>query len=241
MLRIVLAVSLSALIAGSALAASGASTRGKGDKEASKYLEAGSKANDSKDWANVILNADKALAVEKTGSAVQYVAHQLRAVGHLQKDPKNACKIILPDLQFVTAADQIVLKDKPDADKAKSAAQFLSLQGKCMNEQNVGDKGIASYTAAIELDPQDSTYYQGRCFVYYQSEQHEKAIADCEKASMLNQTDVQSLKVIGSAYHKMGKKKEALEAWESVLEVAPNDEMAKKNVEGLKKEVAKGQ
>jgi hypothetical protein len=47
--------------------------------------------------------------------------------------------------------------------------------------------------------------------------------------------------VIGSAYHKMGKKKEALEAWESVLEVAPNDEMAKKNVEGLKKEVAKGQ
>jgi tetratricopeptide (TPR) repeat protein len=238
MLRILLAIGLSVVVAGSALAAKD-TTRGKGDAKAAKFLQAGGKANDAKDWDKVILNADQALAVEKTGTAVQYVAHQLRAVGHLNKDPKNACQTIMPDLQFVTTADQIVLKEKPDAEKAAKAAEFLSLQGKCMNDLKLGDRGLASYTTAIAADPQNWSYYQGRCFVYYQSEQNEKAIEDCQKASMLNQTDVQSLKVIASAYHKMGKKKEALEAWEAVLEAAPNDEMAKKNVAGLKKEVAK--
>jgi tetratricopeptide (TPR) repeat protein len=237
MLRIIIATSLSALLASSALAAEGASTRGKGDAKAAKFIQAGGKANDAKNWDEVISNAEKALAVEKTGSVVQYMGHQLRAVGYLNKDPKSACQIIMPDLQFVTAADQVVLKDKPDPEKAKSAAQFLSLQAKCMNDLKMGDRGLAAYTAAITLDPQDASYYQGRCFVYYQSEQHQKAIEDCEKASMLNQTDIQSLKVIASAYHKLGKKPEALEAWQAVLEVDPNDEMAKKNVAGLQKEV----
>jgi tetratricopeptide (TPR) repeat protein len=237
MLRILLAVGLSVVVAGSALAAEGASTRGKGDKEAMKHIGAASKANDAKDWDNVIANADKALAVEKVGTALLYVAHQLRAVGHLQKDPKNACKTILPDLQYVTAGDQMVYAEKPDAEKQAKAAEFLSLQGKCMNDLKVGDRGLAAYTTAIAWDPQNWAFYQGRCFVYYQSDKNKEAIEDCTKAAALNQTETQSLKVIGSAEHKLGHKKEALEAWQAVLEIDPNDAMAKKNVEGLKKEV----
>jgi tetratricopeptide (TPR) repeat protein len=220
MLRIVLGLVLSALLATTAFAAKTSS------KEGMKLLAGAQLAYEAKEWDKVIGLTTKALE-EKLTDEHKQVAHQLRAISFMSKTPKD-CKSALPDI------DEVV-KATPENH------QFLATQAICQNELKVGDRGLAAYTAAIALDSANAAYYQGRCFIYYQAEKNAEAIEDCKKATMLNQTDVQSLKVIASAEHKMGRKKEALEAWEAVLAAAPNDEMAKKNVEGLKKEVAKGQ
>ena len=237
MLRILLGVGLSVvLVSSSAMALEGAGTRKERvAKETMKEIGEAQKAYEAEKWDDVITHSEKVLANDKLDPKLAYPAHQLHLIAYLKKDPANACKTIMPDLEFVTAADQMVLKDKPDAEKAAKAADFQSLKGKCQNDLKVGDKGLAAYGMAIQMDPSNWSHYWGRCWVNYQNEKYAEALPDCQKAAQLNATDVQSRKVIANSLQHLDRNQEALTAWQDVLEVAPNDEMAKKTVADLKK------
>eukprot|EP01027_Heterolobosea_sp_BB2_P027027 GEZU01042208.1.p1 GENE.GEZU01042208.1~~GEZU01042208.1.p1 ORF type:complete len:340 (-),score=156.89 GEZU01042208.1:98-985(-) len=100
-------------------------------------------------------------------------------------------------------------------------------------------EAIECYTKAIELNPDNSIYYNNRAAAYTHTGEYQKAVKDCEKAVALNPKYSKAFSRMGTAYFYMGKYKEAIErGYKKALELEPNNEHFKKDLQAAEEKLA---
>jgi len=82
-------------------------------------------------------------------------------------------------------------------------------------------QAIASLDRAIELEPDEATYYNDRGAAYAAADRYEEAIADLERALTLEPHNVELLATRGSVYGMSGDHSRALADLDQAVEFAP--------------------
>ncbi|KAJ8602796.1 hypothetical protein CTAYLR_002605 [Chrysophaeum taylorii] len=85
------------------------------------------------------------------------------------------------------------------------------------------DEAVAHYTQAIELDPQQHTYYSNRAAALTSKGDYSAALSDAEKCISLKPEWPKGYSRKGAALHAMKRYEEAKTAYEAGLTVAPQD------------------
>lgn len=112
----------------------------------------------------------------------------------------------------------------------KTAAEYKADGNKAFAEKNYAE-AIEHFTKAIELSPNEHTFYSNRSACFASTDNYEKALEDADKCISLDPKFVKGYSRKGLALFKMGKVDEALDAVEEGLKVDPNSEQLKKDKE----------
>ncbi|KAJ3034697.1 Serine/threonine-protein phosphatase 5 [Rhizophlyctis rosea] len=120
--------------------------------------------------------------------------------------------------------------DKRKAEELKDAANKLFAS---KHYQEAIDK----YTEAISYNPNVPAYYSNRAFAYIKTELYGAAIRDADKAIALDSKFVKGYyrRAVGNA--ALGKLREAVKDFRSVVKVAPNDADARAKLAACEKEL----
>ncbi len=117
-------------------------------------------------------------------------------------------------------------KKKSNKKMSLSAEQLKELANEHFKKQEY-EKAIELYNNAIEIDGQNPTYYGNRSIAYLKTECFGYALADASKAIELDKNYVKGYYRRAAAHMAVGKFKEALKDFETVVKVRPNDKDAK--------------
>jgi serine/threonine-protein kinase len=118
---------------------------------------------------------------------------------------------------------------------AIKASKDFYRQGEKFFNQRRYDKAIEAYTKAIELNPNDSWFYNNRGTIYHLTSEFEKAIADYTKAAELNPTHFSAYHNRGLVYQEIGNTELATADFRKALELAPDNKPAKESLEKILK------
>lgn len=119
----------------------------------------------------------------------------------------------------------------PTKPEAKAQAENFKLQGNAAFSEHDFVKGCELYTKAIELDMKNTVYFANRAAALSNLDRFEDAVADCYSAILLDPKYVKAVTRLGTCYTKLGKTKEAREAFLSALGLEPENQVA---LDGLK-------
>lgn len=115
-----------------------------------------------------------------------------------------------------------------------SAADFKAEGNKALGEKRFDD-AIASYTAAIELDGTDHTFWSNRSAAYLSKGDAENALKDAESCIGVKGDWAKGYVRKGAALHKLMQYEDAIEAYEAGLKVAPDDAGLKSGLADVQK------
>jgi tetratricopeptide (TPR) repeat protein len=136
------------------------------------------------------------------------------------------------ELQGRIAMNQSIVARDP-----KNVQAWIQL-GNDFFDAHQAQKAIEAYGRALELRPDDANVLTDQGIMYRALGQFDKAIANFEKANRADPKHVQSLYNIGVVYSAdLKKPKEAIAAWNRVIQIAPQSEQAasaRAGIEGLK-------
>lgn len=76
-------------------------------------------------------------------------------------------------------------------------------QGNELYKQRKFDEALNAYSKAIELDPNDITFYTNKAAVYFEMNDYEKCISECEKAIEVGRENQADFKLVAKAYARM--------------------------------------
>ncbi|XP_023246002.1 stress-induced-phosphoprotein 1 isoform X2 [Copidosoma floridanum] len=91
-----------------------------------------------------------------------------------------------------------------------------------MEEKNLGNaaykkksfaEALEHYNKAVELDPNDITYYLNIAAVYFEQKEYEKCIAQCEKAIEIGRENRADFKLIAKAFTRIGHSHKKMNNW----------------------------
>ena len=88
------------------------------------------------------------------------------------------------------------------------------------------DEAIPYYTAAMEMDPNYSEYYNERGNIYLTQEQYELAVADYTRAIALSPPYAEVWTNLGQCYRLMGQMQDAVAAYSRALDLEPKQQLA---------------
>ena len=94
-------------------------------------------------------------------------------------------------------------------------------------------KRRAGLDALIEKAPHFAEGYNQRAIAHFQTEQWQRAIADCEKVLKLNPYHFAAAAGMGRCYLELGKNRAALRAFRSALRINPGMEEVKEAIRAL--------
>lgn len=94
-------------------------------------------------------------------------------------------------------------------------------------------KKRAGLDALIEKAPQFAESYNQRAIVHFQTEDWQKAIADCEKVLQLNAYHFAAAAGMGRCFLEIGKHRAALKAFRRALRINPGMEEVKQAIRAL--------
>jgi tetratricopeptide (TPR) repeat protein len=97
------------------------------------------------------------------------------------------------------------------------------------------DRAIADYNQAIRLDPDLAAAYVNRGNTYHGKKDYDRAIADYNQAIRLDPDLALAYTNRGLAYYDKKDYKRARADWEQALRIDPNFDMARENLERLRK------
>lgn len=120
-------------------------------------------------------------------------------------------------------SDEELAKEKEE--QAARAAE-LKEQGNDKYREKDYYGAVRLYESAIELDPENSAYYNNRAAAEIMLQQHSKAIASLRKCLELDPENTKAMIRLGKAYIKCGKAEEALEVIRTALEKDPTNSAA---------------
>jgi len=99
------------------------------------------------------------------------------------------------------------------------------------------DKAIESYTQAIDLDGSSPVFFSNRAAAYSSKGEQHLAIADAEQAISLDPTFGKAYHRLGYAHFALGQYEHAKSAFESGLELEPNNQSMKTALENAKTQI----
>lgn len=105
----------------------------------------------------------------------------------------------------------------------KTKTAKLLFKGASYVNKGRHDKGIRTYTKAIELEPMYAKAYSNRGNAYYKKGQYEQAINDYTKTIELDPMDVDAYFNRGSAYSKRKEYDRAISDYTKAAELNPKD------------------
>lgn len=108
-------------------------------------------------------------------------------------------------------------------------------RGLILHLQEKYARAMESYSKAIALKPDNSTYYFARCESGLFINKLKDAEADCQKAISLKPGFVLAMATLGRVYEDGGKKARAIEIYRQVLSIDPNNRRARDGLEFLTK------
>ncbi len=124
------------------------------------------------------------------------------------------------------------------SDAAIKQSKKLFLDGDKLYNRKKYDEAIRAYTEAIELNPNDYSFFNNRGVTFHAKGEFENAIADYTKAVEINPYHFSSYNNRGAAYEDIGIIEQAIADYRKALELEPDNKIAQAN---LKKVLGKQQ
>jgi tetratricopeptide (TPR) repeat protein len=120
----------------------------------------------------------------------------------------------------ITQMQQVVARDP------KNVEAWVQL-GNDYFDTRQPQKAIDAYDRALELRPNDANVLTDQGVMYRDLGQFEKALANFRRANQVDPKHVQSLYNLGVVYlNDLKQPKKAIEAWNRVIQIAPQSEQA---------------
>ncbi|XP_054165278.1 stress-induced-phosphoprotein 1-like [Oppia nitens] len=89
------------------------------------------------------------------------------------------------------------------SDDNKQAALSAKTVGNEFYKKKQFAEAIEQYSKAIELDPNEMTYYLNRAAVHFELKEYDKCVKECETAVDIGRENRQDYKIIAKAYTRM--------------------------------------
>src|SRR5208283_4818342 len=115
------------------------------------------------------------------------------------------------------------LEDANTAVEKKPGAQAYGQRGIIEKLQKKTDEALRDFSAAIKLDPGYSWAYAQRADLYSRQKDQDKALQDVNKALAAKRDFVEGYRLKAWVLNRMGKCKDASEAFKMVEKLSPND------------------
>jgi len=110
----------------------------------------------------------------------------------------------------------------PDASQVnKEMAEAKKNEGNDFMRVEKFNEAIASYTSAIDLDPNNAIYYSNRAAAYAKLKDNKNSILDCEKALRIDPQYSKAYGRMGFAHFNDGNYEKAVAAYENALSLDP--------------------
>ena len=79
-------------------------------------------------------------------------------------------------------------------------------RGAAYEDKKDYERAISDYSKAIEIDPQDADYYNGRAWAYYKAGKAQQGLLDAEKSLQLRPNDANTLDTRGHILEALGRR-----------------------------------
>lgn len=164
----------------------------------------------AKDYKMAIADAQAILTVDPSFTD----GYRLRALA-LSKDKQY---------EEAIADCNAYLKSSPGAGEATSKAETMAIRAYCQFKlQHYGD-ALKDYTSAIDLNPNNASFYGSRAVCYNHNHDYKQGLADCSKAISIDGNDASFYAIRSRCYAGLGQSVKALADLEYVVRLAPNVE-----------------
>lgn len=122
--------------------------------------------------------------------------------------------------------------------EAKAEAEKLKNEGNALMKAEKYHDALANYTKAIQLDGRNAVYYCNRAAGYSKIGNHQLAIKDCHTALSIDPSYSKAYGRLGLAYSSLQRHKEAKESYQKALEMEPDNESYKNNLQVAEEKLA---
>ncbi|XP_033219621.1 small glutamine-rich tetratricopeptide repeat-containing protein alpha-like [Belonocnema kinseyi] len=190
-------------------------------------------------------------------SIVQFLTQQLED-GGLTADSRESLEVAIQCLESaysVQAADapvnfnlttvykSVMENSKPDlgpeaTPEQKSEAERLKNEGNALVKADKLYEALNNYTQAIKLDGRNAVFYCNRAAVHSKMGNFDQVIKDCQTALSIDPQYSKAYGRMGLAYSSLQKHKEAKECYKKALDVEPDNESYKNNLQLAEEKIA---
>ena len=112
---------------------------------------------------------------------------------------------------------------------ASNDVKLLMARGYEYNHLKDYDRGLADYTKASQLEPNNADAYHGRGYSYAGKNQYDLAIAEYNKTIRLKPNNYVAYTDRGIAYFYKGQYERAIQDYDAALKIKPDYDNATKN------------
>lgn len=145
-------------------------------------------------------------------------------------------------LMFGGVASSSVAENKKNisAEEAEKKAIEHLEKGLTFDEQGEYDKAIAEYNKTLEYYPGAENALFNLGWIYIKTDKMPTAITTFEKLVELSPDYYEAFNLLGVAYNEVGKKREAVKAWKTSLNLQADQPEIKKSCDKLDAALAEG-
>lgn len=190
-------------------------------------------------------------------SMIKFLTQQLEE-GGITDDSRESLEVVIQCLESVysvRAADAPVnidllkiyenaidiagpLSAREATPEEKAQAELLKNKGNDLMQEGKTHEAITQYSNAIELDRRNAVYYCNRAAAYNRIGNYRRAIKDCETTLQIDPTYGKAYGRMGLAFSSMDKHKDAKDCYKKALELEPDNESHKNNLELAEEKLA---
>ncbi|XP_043641546.1 small glutamine-rich tetratricopeptide repeat-containing protein beta [Drosophila teissieri] len=110
-------------------------------------------------------------------------------------------------------------------------ADSIKNEGNRLMKESKYNEALLQYNRAIAFDPKNPIFYCNRAAAHIRLGDNERAVTDCKSALVYNNNYSKAYCRLGVAYSNMGKFAEAEQAYGKAIELEPDNEVYKSNLE----------
>ncbi|XP_039154547.1 small glutamine-rich tetratricopeptide repeat-containing protein beta [Drosophila simulans] len=113
-------------------------------------------------------------------------------------------------------------------------AESIKNEGNRLMKENKYNEALLQYNRAIAFDPKNPIFYCNRAAAHIRLGENERAVTDCKSALVYNNNYSKAYCRLGVAYSNMGNFEKAEQAYAKAIELEPDNEVYKSNLEAAR-------